>query len=66
MPNAKERQKYTYLEWKWYLEGSTGKNLEYNEDYYKYLRGMQVIRHLEDYEFEYMTAYDVVVLGVGE
>jgi hypothetical protein len=64
MPNAKERQKYGYLEWKKYLEGCIGKISEYNEDYYKYLRGMQVIRDLENYECDYMQAYDEVVLGV--
>ena len=43
---------------------STGKNLEYNDDYYKYLRGMLVIRDLENYEQAFMDAYDYVVLGV--
>ena len=64
MPNAKERQRYGSLDWIEYLKESTGKNLEYNEDYYKYLRGMLVIRELEGYEKFYMDAYDYVVLGV--
>lgn len=64
MPNAKQRQRYGYREWKKYLEDSTGKNLEYNNDYYKYLRGVNVIRDLEDYEKFYMKAYDEVIFGV--
>ena len=61
MPSAKERQTYGYNDWCRYLE----KNSEYNNDYYKYLRGMYVIRDLENYEQAFMDAYDHVVLGVG-
>ena len=62
--DAKHRQRYTYFTWRKYLETSKGKILEYNEDYYKYLRGMCVIRDLEKYEQDYMDAYDYVVLEV--
>ena len=64
MPNAKKRQNYDYDKWLKYLMFSTGKNLEYQEDYYKYLRGMLVIRDLESYELDYLRAYDYIVLGV--
>lgn len=64
MPNAKQRQQYGYRQWKKYLEDSTGKTLEYNNDYYKYLRGVSVIRNLKDYEKFYMQAYDEVIFGV--
>ena len=64
MPNAEERQRYSYPGWKKYLKESTGKNLEYNEDYYKYLRGMSVIRDLEEHEQSFMEAYDYVVFDV--
>ena len=64
MPNAKQRQKYEYVHWCNYITCSTEKNLVYNNDYYKYLRGMLVIRDLEDYELAFMKAYDFVVLGV--
>ncbi len=65
MPNYKQRRRYSYNDWRHYLKGSTGKILEYNEDYYKYLRGMYVIRDLEDYEQAYADAYDHTVLRVG-
>ncbi len=64
MPNAKQRRRYGYTDWCNYLRGSIGKISEYNEDYYKYLRGMHVIRDLENYERAYMDAYDYVVMGV--
>ncbi len=64
MPNAKQRRRYGYADWCNYLKGSIGKISEYNEDYYKYLRGMYVIRDLEDYEQHFMDAYDFVVMGV--
>jgi len=63
MPNAKERQRYNYVDWCSYLKSSKGKNLKYNEDFYKYLRGVNIIRELEDYEYAYMNAYDWVVFG---
>ena len=64
MLNAKQRRRYDFDDWCNYLRGSTGKILEYNEDYYKYLRGMLVIRDLEECEHCFMDAYDYVVLGV--
>lgn len=64
MPNAKERQRYDHRDWVKYLKESTGKNLEYNEDYFRYLRGVSVIRDLEWFELKYMRAYDEVVFGV--
>jgi len=64
MPNAKERQRYNYLDWCEYLKHSVGKNLEYNEDYYKYLRGMTIIRELEDYEQAYLYAYDYIMFNM--
>ena len=65
MPNAKERQKFNYHRWVLYLKNSTEKNLEYNEDYFKYLRGMCIIRDLEEYELDFMEAYNYVELGIG-
>ena len=64
MLNAKQRQKYNYIHWCNYITCSTEKNLEYNNDYYKYLRGMLVIRDLENYEQAFMDAYDYVVMEV--
>lgn len=66
MPNYKERRRYGYIDWCNYLRGSKGKILEHNEDYYKYLRGMAVIRDLEHYEQCYMDAYDFVIYGLGQ
>ena len=60
MPNAKQRRRYDYDAWRVYLINSTEKISEYNEDYYKYLRGMLVIRDLEDDEQYFMDAYDYV------
>lgn len=64
MPNYKERKQYNYTSWCKYLKNSKGKDLEYNEDYYKYLRGMTVIRELENYEQYFMDAYDWVVFDM--
>ena len=60
--DAKKRKRYDSDDWCNYLRGSTEKNSD--EDYYRYLRGMLVIRDLEKYEQDYMNAYDFVVLGV--
>jgi len=64
MPNARDRQRYGFTDWCIYLRASIGKNLEYNEDYYKYLRGVNVIRDLEGYEQCFMDAYDYIVYEV--
>jgi len=65
--NASERQWYTLDNWRTYLRDSfkQGENFtEYNEDYFKYLRGVMYIRELTDSESYYMRAYDEVVNGV--
>lgn len=66
LTNARERKYYNRPKWIVYLGESTGKILEYNEDYYKYLRAMSVIRYLMNYEKDYMSAYDEVVFGIKE
>ena len=62
--DANRRQQCDYEAWVEFLKDSKGKILEYNEDYYKYLRGVAIIRDLENYERAYMDAYDYVVMEV--
>ena len=64
MPNAKERQRFNYTLWCVYLTDCKGKNLEYSEDYYKYLRGVGVLRDLESHEQSFVDAYEWVVFDV--
>ncbi len=64
MPNAKQRQRYGFTDWCIHLRASTGKNSVYNNDYYKYLRGVNVIRDLEDYEQAFTVAYNHIIFGV--
>jgi len=64
---ASERTSYSLDQWRTYLKDSfkQGENFtEYNEDYFKYLRGIEHIRELTDSEAYYMRAYDEVVNGV--
>ena len=64
LTNAKDRTHYHYPMWVKYIQESTGEISIYNNDYYKYLRGVSVIRDLAHHERAYMQAYDKVVYGI--